>query len=169
MRIFKDLFSGDELAADSYKIQDIDGIAYEIEGKVIVKKDAEVDIGANPSQEEGAENETYGSDVQTVINVVDGHRLVETGFSKSDYMIHIKAYMKRIVEKLTEVNPTRVQPFQKAVQPFVKKILENFDDYKFYMGESYHEQGMIVLMFYKEDGQIPYFYLFKDGLIEEKV
>ncbi|CAB5196768.1 unnamed protein product [Rhizophagus irregularis] len=42
-------------------------------------------------------------------------------------------------------------------------------DYQFYTGKNFEQEGMIALLNYREDGITPYFTLFKDGLIEEKV
>ncbi|CAB4436418.1 unnamed protein product [Rhizophagus irregularis] len=53
--------------------------------------------------------------------------------------------------------------------PKSKKVLGNFNDYQFYTGKNFEQEGMIALLNYREDGITPYFTLFKDGLIEEKV
>ena len=84
-------------------------------------------------------------------------------------MAYIKAYMKRLSEKLKETAPDRVVPFQKSAQEFVKKVIGNFDDYSFYMGASMDPEAMVILMKYAEDGLTPFFYYFKDGIEEEKV
>ncbi len=49
-----------------------------------------------------------------------------------------------------------------------KDILKNYDEYRFYLGESMNIDGMVVLQFYREDGLTPVFIHFKDGLREEK-
>jgi len=78
--------------------------------------------------------------------------------------------MKKILDKLKETNPERANEFQKKAQVFVKRVLDNFKDFDFYVSENGLElNGMILLKFYKEDGIIPYYYIFKDGIIEEKV
>jgi len=58
---------------------------------------------------------------------------------------------------------------KKKINAFTKRILENFSDYQFYIGESFNQDGMVALLNYREDGVTPYFTLFKDGLKEEKV
>ena len=45
-------------------------------------------------------------------------------------------------------------------------MLGRFDEYQFYMGESMDPDGMHILV--EWEGETPYFYFFKDGLIDEK-
>ena len=77
--------------------------------------------------------------------------------------------MKKISEHLTEDNPDRLPGFKAAAQAAVKRILDTFDDWEFFMGESMGEGGMIALMNYREDGVTPFMLFFKDGVVEEKV
>jgi hypothetical protein len=112
------------------------------------------DIGANPSEEEA--EESVDSSAVTVNNLVAAMRLEQTQFDKKSYMAYIKGYMKNILGKLKETNPERADAFQKAIQPFIKKVLDNFDDFSFYTGASMDPEGMIPLQFYKEDGITPY-------------
>lgn len=93
------------------------------------------DIGANPSAEE-AGPDVDGPSTVTVNAVVEAHRLQQTSFDKKSYMMYIKGYMKKVVEKLKETDPDRVDSFQKQIQPFIKKILGNFDEYDFFTGEN---------------------------------
>jgi len=168
MKIYKDIFNQDEVLSDTYPIKDIDDVVYEVEAKMISKTEpGEYNIGGNASAE--APSETYESTTAQVINVVDAHRLCETSFDKKAYMGYIKAYMKKVLDKLKADGSPRAEIFQKGVQPFIKKVLENFNDYAFYTGNSMDIEGLVILMAYKEDGITPYFYYFKDGLEEEKV
>jgi len=171
MKIFKDIVCGDELFADAYPMKEVDDIVYEVESKMITVEEGNYNTGANASEDPEGEKEDDGTDssARTVNNVIDAHRLQTTSFDKKSYMTYIKGYMKVVLEKLKTQNPSRVDAFQKNVQPFIKNILAKFDDYEFYTGESMEPEAMVVLKFYKEDGLIPYFYFFKDGLIEEKV
>jgi hypothetical protein len=104
-----------------------------------------------------------------VNNVVYSFRLQETSFDKKSFMTYIKGYMKEISKRLQESNPDRVGAFQKGAQTFVKKILENFKDYEFYVGESMNPEGMVALLNYREDGVTPFLTYFKDGLTQEKL
>ena len=167
MRIFKDLFNGDEIGSDSYPLVEIGDILIEIQGKMIQISEGNYDIGANPSAEEPSED--FAADVVTECNVIAGHRLAPTTYDKKTYMSHIKAYMKRILDKLKEADPARAAFFQEKVQGVVKDILSRFSDFEFYTGESMDPEAMVILKFWKEDGITPFFYYFKDGLIMEKV
>jgi hypothetical protein len=135
---------------------------------MITISEGDVDIGANPSAE-GGDDEGADASVQTVNNVVYSFRLTETNFDKKSYMTYIKGYMKAVKGKLAESNPDRVAGFEKGATTLVKKILGNFKDYEFYVGESMDPEGMVALLNYREDGVTPYFTFFKDGLKEEKL
>ena len=146
----------------------MDDIAFEVDCKMITIKEGDVDIGANPSAE-GGEEEALEEGSQSVNNVVYSFRLSETSFDKKSYMTYIKGYMKALKAELQANSPDRVEVFEKKVQSFVKKILENFKDYEFYVGESMNPDGMVALLNYREDGITPFFTFFKDGLKIEKL
>lgn len=169
MLLYRDLISGDEMFSDAFKITEIDDVAYEVDCKLItVKEGCDVDIGANPSAE-GGEDEAMEEGMKTVNNVIFSFRLTETSFDKKSYMTYIKGYMKAIKARLQESKSDRADSFEKKVTPFVKKILENFKDYEFYVGESMNPDAMVALLNYREDGITPYLTYFKDGLLEEKL
>ena len=169
MIIYKDVITGDELFSDIYPMKVIDGVFFEVEGKHVTKKNDEISdamIGGNASAEEQAEQ----LDESTVsgINIVLANRLFETGFkSRKEYQTYLKNYMAKIVSHLEKEKPERVDEFKKEASAAVKKILPNFKDLQFFMGESCNPDGMHVIVNYK--GETPYMYFFKDGLIEEKV
>ena len=54
--------------------------------------------------------------------------MCETGFSKKDFGVYIKAYMQRVKKYLEENNPDRVEKFMAGAQALVKKFLGMFDD-----------------------------------------
>lgn len=107
--------------------------------------------------------------MKQVNNVVYSFRLQETSFDKKSFMTYIKGYMKKVKGLLAESAPDRVPVFEKAAQGFVKKLLENFKDYEFFVGESMDPEAMVALLNYREDGVTPYLTFFKDGLKEEKL
>eukprot|EP00341_Mesodinium_pulex_P013772 CAMPEP_0116939934 /NCGR_PEP_ID=MMETSP0467-20121206/33055_1 /TAXON_ID=283647 /ORGANISM="Mesodinium pulex, Strain SPMC105" /LENGTH=163 /DNA_ID=CAMNT_0004622355 /DNA_START=43 /DNA_END=534 /DNA_ORIENTATION=- len=162
MLIFKDLITDDELSSDASPFKLVDDIVYDVEAKFVIRGSG-VDIPTNDEDGGGLDDGE-----ERVINIVDAHNLTETSFTKKQYMVYIKGYMKKLIEHLQENDPERVAIFQKNVQPFVKKVLSNFNDYQFFMGESMDPNGMIALCYYGEDGMTPRFLLFKDGLKEEK-
>jgi hypothetical protein len=144
MLLYEDIISGDEMVSDGFKIIDVDDIAYEVNCRMVVVKEGEVDIGANASAEE--EVEALEDGAITVNDVVHSFRLQSTTFDKKAYMTYIKGYMKSIKKYLEENNPDRVPIFEDKVKDFVKKILGNFGDYEFYTGESMNPDGAVALL-----------------------
>jgi hypothetical protein len=168
MYIYRDIFSGDELVTDTFRMKDVDNTLWEVEGKfVTLRSENDFDIGANASAEE--KEEELESTATQVINVVHSTRLTEFHTDKKGYMNAIKNYMKRVKEHLEKTKPDRVEQFQKSAAEQVKKIIAEFDDYVFYTGESMDSEAMIVFCKYSADGLTPTFYFWKDGLKEEKV
>ncbi|GME83223.1 unnamed protein product [[Candida] boidinii] len=75
MIIFTDVISGDELLSDAYDVKLVDGVIYEADCQMVqVRQGADVDIGANPSEEDAEEEAEDG--VETVNNVVYSFRLL---------------------------------------------------------------------------------------------
>merc|ERR1712122_375081 len=71
MKIFKDVFSGDELFSDTYPMKLVDDCLYEVYGKHVQRKIGDdFDIGANASAEEEGEGteEATESGVDLILN-----------------------------------------------------------------------------------------------------
>merc|ERR1711922_21355 len=87
MKVFKDIFSGDELFTDSYEVKLVDDVLYEVIGKHVSRTEGDIQLeGANASAEEFDEG-TESTSVSGIDFVLD-NRLVETGFgSKKDYTV----------------------------------------------------------------------------------
>ncbi|KAJ1945242.1 Ribosome associating protein [Linderina macrospora] len=166
MLLYNDIISGDELFSDAYPITEVPG-AFEVDCAMVQVGGDNIDIGANPSAEDGEEALEDG--VETVNNVVHSFRLVETQFDKKSYMTYIKGYMKSVAAKLAETNPERVDGFKADASALVKKILGNIKDYEFYTGESMDPDGMVALLNYRADGVTPYFTFFADGVKSQKL
>lgn len=169
MLLYRDVISGDEMFSDAFPLNEVMDIAIEVDCRMIKVGGVNVDIGANPSAEGGAEEEALEEGESMVNNVVYSFRLQETSFDKKAYMTYIKGYMKKLKSELEANAPDRLAVFEKNIQPFVKKLLENFKDYEFFTGESMDPDGMVALLNYREDGVTPYFTFFKDGLKMEKL
>lgn len=105
---------------------------------------------------------------ETVIDIVDSFKLSETSLTKKDFTTYIKGYLKRVLDHLQKTNPDRVEGFKAESAKLVKKILENFDDFQFFMSESNDFEASIVYAYYKDEETAPRFLYFKDGLVEEK-
>jgi len=171
MIIYKDLFTGDELCTDSFKPKTHEEFEciYVVKAKYITQN-CDIDdalIGGNKSAEGGCEDVDASS--VSGLDLVLSHKLCETGFGKKkEYQIYIKDYMKKLIEKVQETDPkVDLDQLKKQLATFVKHVLENFDNFQFFQGEKMDPEGMILLLEYKDE--VPYFYLFKQGLEEEKV
>ncbi|KAM0691053.1 hypothetical protein Q7P36_009824 [Cladosporium allicinum] len=170
MLVYKDVISGDELISDSYDLETVDGVIYEANGAKITIGGESFDTGANASAEGGDED---GGDEakETKINIVHAFQLNETQFDKKAYLGHLKSYMKKVKESLAArgASAEEIKEFETGAQKFAKKVVANFGDYEFLIGESMDPDGMVVLLNYREDGVTPYVSLWKHGLKEEKV
>lgn len=80
----------------------------------------------------------------------------------------LQIYVKRLLKHLEEKRPERVESFKAEAMPAVQKIVDSFDQWQFFLGESQDATAMVVLMDWKDD-KTPYMLFFKDGLIEEKM
>jgi len=172
MKIFKDIFTGDEMFSDTYKIKLVDEVMYEVYGKLVQRKAGEVILdGANPSAE-GADGDEGAEDgIESGVDIVLNHRLVETSFGdKKSYTVYLKDYMKKVVDRLQTSAPDQVDVFKTNINKAMKDILGRFNDLQFFTGESMDCDGMIALMEYREiDGEsVPILMCFKHGLEEEK-
>lgn len=167
MLLYSDIISGDEMFSDAFPVKLVDDIVYEVDCQLLVVKEGEVDIGANPSAEEA--EEVLESGASHVNNVVHSFRLQSTAFDKKSFLPYLKGYMKTVKLHLQENKPDRVAPFEKGAKEFAKKVVANFKDYEFYTGESMNVDGMIALLNYRADGTTPYFTFWKDGVKEIKL
>lgn len=171
MIIYKDIFSNDEMASDTYKHRIIDECILEIDCKIITCKPGAIDdalLGANTS----AEDECIGTEEETISapDVILAHRLQATGFDKKGWTVFIKDYMKRVLKKLEENgDQAKIDCFKKNAGASVKKILGSFKDWEMYTGENMEPEGSLAYLNYREDGITPYIWMFIHGLEEEKV
>jgi hypothetical protein len=155
MKIFKDVFSGDELFSDTYKMKLVDDCLYEVYGKHITRVLGDVQLaGSNASAEEADEGTDEAS--ESGVDLVLNHRLVETDFgTKKDYTVYLKDYMKKVIKYLEDNNrAAEVDDFKKNINNVMKDLLGKFKDLQFYTGESMDPTSMILILEYKEvDGE----------------
>ena len=172
MKIFKDIFSGDEMFSDTYKFKLVDGVLYEVYGKLITRKLGDVELaGSNPSAEEASEGTEEA--VESGVDVVLNHRLMETyAFpDKKSFTLYLKEYMKRLVDKMVENGSTEVDVFKTNINKVMKDLLTRFKDLQLFTGENMDiENGMVAMLEYRDigDDNVPVLMLFKHGLDEEK-
>ncbi|KAJ7638858.1 translationally controlled tumor-associated [Roridomyces roridus] len=165
MLLYSDILTEDEMFSDAFKVTLVDDIVYEVDCSMItVKAGADIDIGANPSAED--QEEALEEGATQVNNVVHSFRLQSTSFDKKSYLSYLKAYMKAVKAKLPA---DRVEAFEKGAATYAKKVVANFKDYEFYVGETMNPDGMVALLNYREDGVTPYLTYWKDGLKEIKL
>merc|ERR1711878_170598 len=173
MKIYKDVFSGDELFSDTYPMKLVDDCVYEVYGKHISRTEGDIQLEGSNASAEGADGDE-GGDASTVsgVDLVLNHRLTETGFgSKKDYMVYLKDYMKKVVKYLEENDRAgEVDTFKKNINNVMKELLGKFKDLQFFTGESMDADAMILIMDYKEyqGEERPVLMAFKHGLTEEK-
>lgn len=178
MIIYKDIVSGDELLADTFKIQEVDKVLWECDCRKYLKsKNEDFQLeGANPSAEEAEEGGGEGEAVM-VHDIEDQFNLVwlktEEGMkpSKDAFKSHLKTYMKKVLTKLQEKGAPaeKIDEFKAGAPAAVKKLLANYDNYDVLMGTSMDGDAMHVLIDFREDGVTPYATLWKHGLEEYKV
>ncbi|KAJ3201461.1 hypothetical protein HDU82_008090, partial [Entophlyctis luteolus] len=150
-------------------IKEVDDFLLEVDCEMVkVKEGADVDIGANASAEGGEDDDVQDGEI-IVNNVVYSFRLQSSGFDKDGYKTYIKGYMKALKNHLVSTKSSRAEDFEKKAAAAVRKVLTNFSDYDFYVGESMNPDGMVILLNYREDGTTPYLTLWKDGLRATKV
>jgi len=130
-----------------------------------------VDIGCGNAfggEEEGG----AGGDVpqEKVLDVAFNYNLVETQYSKADFMTYIKNFLKNVKTFLeTNGKTDRVAEFQKGANDFIKFVVGKFDDFTFYTGTSENVEGGIALSYWENDSDPgPVFFYFKDALKEVK-
>ncbi|KAJ7908317.1 Mss4-like protein [Mycena leptocephala] len=98
MLLYEDIITGDEMFSDAFPVKVIDDIVYEVDCSMIVVKEGDVDIGANPGS---------GGGRQQVNNVAHSFRLQSTTFDKKSFLTYLKGYMKAVKAKLAESKPDR--------------------------------------------------------------
>ena len=135
MKIYQDIFSGNELISDSYPMTEIyDGVGFEVQSTMLVVKEDDIDIGCgnafdNPDGKKEEEGEQAA--VEKVNNVLDSfHYNEDTMMDKAYFSKYIKGYMKKVLDHLTAKNPGRVEAFKAGAKDMVTWILSNFDEFK---------------------------------------
>ncbi|CDJ62470.1 translationally-controlled tumor protein, putative [Eimeria necatrix] len=170
MKVYKCVFSGDELCSDSYPHlvpfgdDAFKDVAFEVKGTRVTKAAEDFGIADNSEEGEGGVEDA----AETVIDIINAFHLSETSLTKKDFTTYIKGYLKRVMDYLQEHNPSRVEAFKTESAALVKKILGSFDDFQFFMSESNDFEASLVYAYYKDEETAPRFIYLKDGLKEEK-
>lgn len=183
MKVFKDIFSGDELISDAFNLKyDYEDSVMSVVSKLINPDDVgNVDIGCGNefggnNDEEGGNEGGNDPGVEKVNNIISNFSLEEYFGSKKEIMEVFKDRIAAMREKLKD-NPEGLKRWEKGgcIEKFVKDVFAKFDDCKFFMGKSYGndepKESMLVVAFWvdeeKDTGET--FHFFKDCLKEIKV
>lgn len=169
--LFLSLFTfpqGDELLSDSYDIKDSeDGFFIEVDGKWTEVGDVDVDIGANPSAEEGGDDEGVDGSSRKVVDIIDAFRLVEQpSYNKADFMGYIKPWLAKITDDLPE---DKRDDFKAKAQVGIKFLLGKVKELQFFTGESMDPESTMVFAYYKEGATNPTFLFPKAAMHEVKM
>ncbi|GFN74068.1 hypothetical protein PoB_000057400 [Plakobranchus ocellatus] len=177
MKLFKCLLTEDELFSDGFSFEEKDGLII-VKGKATTKSQLSPEesfIGGNTNAEEPQNSANVEESTEVVCNIIAAFRLEPKHFyDKRDYMIHFKQYISRLVETKRETQPDLDSTkFREEMISACSPILENYEDYEFFGGESLNPSCMsVALKWEKLEGQsekVPYCYFFKEGLVEEIV
>ena len=88
----------------------------------------DVNIGANPSAEEGGEDEGVDDTTQKVVDIVDTFRLQEQPtYDKKGFIAYIKKYIKLLTPKLNEEDQAA---FKKGIEGATKFLLPKLNDFQ---------------------------------------
>nr|P90697.1 RecName: Full=Translationally-controlled tumor protein homolog; Short=TCTP; AltName: Full=TPH-1 [Brugia malayi]AAC47622.1 tumor protein homolog [Brugia malayi] len=180
MLIFKDAFTDDELASDSFPMKLVDGLIWEFKGRQVVRREGEIQLaGANPSAEGEDGDEGSEECVERGIDFVLNHRLQEMNCYEDlvTFKSYCKSFMKKVVELMQKngKSEAEISEFKRKIPAWVVSLLskDRFKQLQFFIGERMAEgqgEGQVAVVEYRdeEDGEVPYLMLVKEALIEEK-
>jgi uncharacterized protein YqgV (UPF0045/DUF77 family) len=171
MKIYEDVFSGDEMFSDTYPIKLVHNCLWEVTGKHVSRTQDDIQLaGSNASAEEADEGTDAAS--ESGVDIILNHRLVETGFgSKKEYTVYLKDYMKKVIKYLEENDmKDQVDGFKSNINVVMKELLGKFKDLQFFTGESMDADAMILMVEYRDVNgeERPIIMGFKHGLREVK-
>jgi hypothetical protein len=170
MKVFEDVFTGDELMTEGFAFTlDYEDAIMKVNSGYTTKDNVTVDVGCGNAFGGGEEETGDDANEEKVNNIQYNQGLTETQFSKGDFMTYMKDFLKKLKAHLEENNKDRVDGFMKGAQTFVKFVVSKFEDFTFYTGRSEKMDGSIAFSFWEnEEAAGPVFYFFKDALREVK-
>ncbi|CAB3408197.1 unnamed protein product [Caenorhabditis bovis] len=180
MLIFKDVFTDDELASDSFPMKLVDDLVYEFKGMHVVRKEGDIVLaGANPSAEEEVDDGT-DEHVERGIDIVLNHNLSEMNLYEDpkQFKGYIKEFMKKVVDHMTKNGKSEeeINAFKTKIQEWVKSLLakDRFKNLAFFVGEKQalgSGEGQVAIIEYRDvDGtEVPTLMLVKEAVVSEKI
>ena len=163
MKVWIDIFSGDEMVSDSYKMTlCMNDACLEVAAKYETKGNDNIAIASDDVVDDDGEG-------VTVINIVEAHKLEECTLTQKDFMAIIKPYMKRVVAHLKENGKEdRVDGFKKGATEMIKFIVSKFDEMQIFTGAGFDTEAGLAFSYTKDGESEPTFMFFNDGYKEEK-
>lgn len=177
MKVFEDIFSGDEVLSDGYDIKtEYEGSILKVTSKLVPLDDGgNIDIGCGNEFGGADDEEKPDENVAKVNNIIHNFCLEEYPGSKKDIQLVFKEKIA-LVKKRLEDRPDRLKEWGKdgQVSKFVASVFAKYEDCQFFMGKSYGDsdpkESMFVIAFWeKDDDTGETFFFFKDCLREVKV
>jgi hypothetical protein len=176
MKVFQDVFTNDEVMGEVFSFtQDYKNVIMKVKSSYKSKEAVgNIDIGCGNafggSEEEGGDSGSGDSGSEKVLDVAYNFNLVQTSFSKGEFMAYIKNFLKNLKTYLEENGKAdRVPEFQAGAQEFIKFVISKFDEFEFYTGTKESLDGGIIFSFWEDEtASGPVFYYFFDSLKEVK-
>lgn len=174
MRLYKNIGEDVDILSDAYKFEKpegFEGVVTEVQSRMVVKGDVNVDVGCGnafggKNEDEEEEGGAGNAPPEKVNDLVDAFQYGETGMSKDDFKSWMKEYAKVIIAKIPAADQDR---FKKGFQAFAKRILSKFDDFTIYCPSSWTQEGALIFSYWKnETDEAPVFWYLLDGLPSEK-
>ena len=164
--LYKCAYSNCELFSDAFPTTEIyNGFVFSVKSSIVDKEAMKFDMGDCDEVEDKA---------QRVNDIADGFHYNQVQFTKPQFTMWLKPYVKKLAEKVKEENPENEEKqklFQKSCGELAKFVLGKFDDCEFYLNEDNDMDGAVVIGFW-EDASVdkgPTFLFFKDALRREKI
>ena len=163
VKVFSDLVSGDEMISDSYPHNIInEETTMEVKARYVTKKGDQIAIASDDVMDDDEDGET-------VVDIVETFKLNEINLSKKEFMVWAKGYLGKVVEKLKESNPDRVDTFKKGATQTIKLIGGKFSEFQIFTGQSIDMDGALAFAYQKEqEDEGPTFLYLIDGMKGEK-
>jgi hypothetical protein len=179
MRIFEDLFTGTEVISDSYPWTALcDGAACEIQSRLVVVGDVNVDVGCGSAfggkveEDEEAPAAGGSAPVEKVNDLIDAFGYVETSFEKADWITYFKGLVKEVLAKKTASGATAedLVKFKANAGAFVKLITGKFADLTIYTPKDNDYDHSLIYSYWKDESdEAPIFIFYLDSCKAIKV
>ena len=96
---------------------------------------------------------------------MDNFQYTPTSFTKKEFLIYFKSFLKKIKKKLKKDDPDAVKPFQAGAGEFGKFVIANFEEMEFFAPESGTMEGTMIYSYYPDPEKSPVFFYLMQGLI----